>query len=259
MGGSKMKDYRKIFNQIENTLRKLLEDEFDSRFEKFKELDYRNMQDEDIFWILVYVVFYSGMNASIVSKKLPAIKKYLYDFKKVKDYTEHVINQILKDPYVIHNRRKIEACVNNAKAFDEILKTYGSFARYLESFGPLSQDETIEKLKSDLISRFKYLGKRTVYHFLMDLGLNVLKPDRVICRIFSRLGFIDNEKNITQAIKVGKEIAIATGYPIRYVDIIFSTYGQTGDLAICLKNDPKCYICGVKEYCNYYTEKSLET
>lgn len=64
------------------------------------------MQDEDIFWVLVYVTFYAGMRASTVCKKLHAIKKYLSDFRKVKDYSEKEINQILNDPDVIRNRGK---------------------------------------------------------------------------------------------------------------------------------------------------------
>ena len=257
--GVKMKKYNEIFTQIENTLRKssnLSKEQFDSRFEEFKNLSYKNMQDKDIFWILVYVTFYSGMRASTVSEKLPAIKKYLYNFGKVKDYSEKEINQILTEPNVIHHKRKIEACVNNAKAFDKLLNTHGSFSKYLESFGLLSNEETIERLRTDLRSRFQYLGERTVNHFLTDLGLNMLKPDRVICRIFSRLGFIDDVNNIAQAVKVGKDIATATGYPIRYIDIIFVTYGQIGDDGICLEKNPKCFVCGIEKYCDYYADNS---
>jgi len=120
-----MQKYREIFNQIENTLRKnsgLSKERFNSRFGEFKNLSYKNIEDKDVFWILVYVTFYSGMRASTVSQKLPAIKKYLYDFKKVKNYSEREINQIVNDPNVIHYKRKIEACINNAKEFDKLLK-----------------------------------------------------------------------------------------------------------------------------------------
>lgn len=267
-----MKNYKEVFTQMEETLRKnsnLSKEQFDSRFGKFKNLSYKNMQNKDIFWVLVYVTFYSGMRASTVSQKLPTIKKYLYDFKKVKDYSQKEINQILSDPDVIHHRRKIEVCINNAKAFDKLLNTYDSFAKYLESFGEIYLTKwgswdfrdkgSIEQLRVDLRRRFQYLGERTVNHFLTDLGLNVLKPDRVICRIFSRLGFIDDANNITQAVEVGKNIAIATGYPIRYIDIIFVKYGQMGKDeyfgltdGICLEKNPKCSICGVKKYCKYY-------
>lgn len=250
-----MEKYKEIFNQIEKTLRKnskLSKEQFESHFGKFKNLSYKNMQDKNIFWVLVYVTFYSGMRASTVTEKLPTIKKYLYDFKKVKDYSEKEINKILKDPNVIHHKGKIVACINNAKAFYKLLNEYGSFYKYLESFGQFSKEETIDKLRANLRRRFQYLGERTVNHFLTDLGLNTLKPDRVICRIFSRLGFIDDVNNLSQAIKVGKEISIATGYPIRYIDIVFVTYGQMGDYGICLEKNPKCSICGVKKYCYYY-------
>ncbi len=114
-GGKKKKKYNEIFTQIENTLRKnsnLSKEQFDSRFGEFKNLSYKNMQDKDIFWILIYITFYSGMRASTVSEKVPTIKKYLYDFRKVKDYSEKEINQILTDPNVIHYKRKVEACIN---------------------------------------------------------------------------------------------------------------------------------------------------
>lgn len=248
-----MKKYKKIFYGVETTLRKqskLSKTDFDSTFGDIP--NYKNITDNDVYWILVYVAFYSGMRASTVGQKLPVIEKYLYDFIKVKDYSEIEINQMLKDPNVIHNKQKIKACINNAKKFDNLLNKYGSFIKYLESFGSLKDEATIDVLQADLRDRFEYLGERTVYHFLTDLGLNVLKPDRVICRIFTRLGLIDNEDSIDQAINVGREIASATGFPIRYVDIIFVTYGQMGEYGICLPKNPKCSICGVKEYCKYY-------
>jgi DNA-3-methyladenine glycosylase I len=92
------------------------------------------------------------------------------------------------------------------------------------------------------------------------LGINVLKPDRVICRIFSRLGLTNDESDIVHAVDIGRKIALATGYPIRYVDLIFVKYGQMGkdeyfglEDGICVKKNPKCQKCGVSNYCEYYT------
>jgi len=255
-------ELKEIFSKIEETLQNqssLTKQLFDCRFGKFKNIDYRLMADDDIFWILVYVTFYSGMKAATVSQKLVIIKRYLYDFRKVKDYSQQEINQILNDPNMIHNKRKINACIENAKEFYNLISQKGSFQKYLESFEPLTNEENIERLKADLRRRFHYLGERTVNHFLTDLGLNVLKPDRVICRIFERLGLIENKNNIGKAIEVGKKIAVATNYPIRYIDICFVKYGQMGEDeyfgltdGICLERNPKCSICGVKEYCRYY-------
>lgn len=260
-----MQKYREMFTKIENALRKessLSRELFDSRFGEFKSLNHQNMSDEDIFWTMVSVVFYSGMRASTVSQRLPVLEKYLYDFRKVKGYSQEEVNQIIRDPDTIHHKRKIEACIENAKEFYNVVNKYGSFAKYLESFGELSDEKTINELRVDLADRFQYLGERTVNHFLTDLGFNVLKPDRVICRIFSRLGLISGKNDIAQAIDIGREISLATGYPIRYVDIIFVKYGQVGkdeyfglEDGICLEKNPKCIKCEVRDYCKYYLAK----
>lgn len=232
---------------------------FDAHLREFKSLHYEEMRDEDIFWVMVYVTFYSGMRASTVSERLPAIKKYLADFRKVKHYSQEAIDKIMKAPDIIRHPKKIEACVFNAKEFDNLLKEHHSFKDYIESFGSSADESTIDRLRMDLRSRFQYLGQRTVNHFLTDLGLNVLKPDRVICRIFSRLGLIDDKNNITQAIEVGRKIATATGYPIRYIDIIFVKYGQMGkdnDFGltdgVCLEKKPRCHICQIRQNCRYH-------
>ncbi len=258
-------DYAEIFYHIEETLRNhstLTREGFDSHFGQFSAVDYRGMSDDDIFWVLVYVPFYSGIRSSVVTPRLPTIKKYLYDFNQVKDYSEVEVNQMMSDPNMIRYRRKIEACIANAREFDALLKQHGSFSKYLESFGPLMEEATIKKLRADLRARFRYLGPKTVNHFLMDLGLNVLKPDTVICRIFERLGLIDSRDDDEQAIEVGRKMAVATGYPIRYVDIILVKYGQVGGAGesenfglkrgICLEKNPRCSVCGVTRYCGYY-------
>jgi DNA-3-methyladenine glycosylase I len=259
-----MPDFREIFTDVESTLRRessLSPELFDERFGKFKNLSYTKMTDNEIFWTMVYVTFYSGMRAGTVSQKLPEIQKYLFNFEKVREYTKEDVDRIMNDPNVIRYRRKINACISNAREFKEVLEHYGTFSGYLQSFGGLSEKDAIERLRFDLRSRFKYLGERTVNHFLTDLGLNVLKPDRVVCRIFERLGLIDSRNNIDQAIEVGKRFASVTGHPIRYIDIIFVKYGQMGrdeyfglEDGICLEKRPKCQICGVKEYCLYYAQ-----
>lgn len=255
-----MQKYRDIFIQIEDTLRKesiLSKELFDSRFGEFKNRSYKNMSDDDVFWTMISVTFYSGMSARIVSKRLPTIKKWLGDYRKVKEYSQIEMSQVLRDPSTIHHKRKIEACIENAEEFYRIVSRYGSFAKYIESFDELTDEKTIDDLRKDLRGRFRYLGKRTVNHFLTDLGFNVLKPDRVICRIFSRLGLIGDANDIIRANDIGREIALATGYPIRYVDIIFVKYGQKGrdehfglEDGICLEDGPKCQKCGVRNYCH---------
>lgn len=253
-----MKDYKSIFNLIENTLRKengLTNSRFDKIFKSFKRFvinKYKNMTDGDIYWALVKVIFYSGMRAATVSGRMDAIKKYFYDFEKVRNFSDKTIKSLLNNSEVIRNERKIRACVNNAREFEVVLSKYKSFGKYLESF------KSLDKLCEDLQARFEFLGGITVNHFLMDLGFDLVKPDRVLCRIFSRLGLIRNPSDIVGAISVGLKMARATGYPARYIDIVLVKYGQIGEEegfyikdGICLEKKPKCNVCGVKKHCKW--------
>jgi DNA-3-methyladenine glycosylase I len=251
-------DFKDLFEKMESTLRKqssLSKEDFDKEFGRFKNINYKNDTNEELYWKMVQVIFYSGMTAAIVTAKLPAIRKYFADYKSVKEYKEGKVRLIMDDKGVISNERKIKACITNANKFDDIVKRFGSFAAYVESFGDLDKETVLDTLKRDLM-KFGFLGVRTAYHFMLDMGLNVWKPDRVICRILYRLGLIDNEGDIEETVKVGREISIKVSLPIRYLDIVFVKYGQQGaeepfglDNGICLSNKPRCHLCGIKEYC----------
>lgn len=254
-------DLVRIFSSLEETLfsqSHLSREDLSSTLEYYKNLDYRKMTDDELFWNMVKVVFYSGFRAATVSAKLPRIEGYFSDYRKVKDYSDYDIDTILQDPGIIRNRSKIKAIKRNAVMFSRLVKRYGSFVNYVESFRSLDDDLNLAHFRYDLERKFEYLGKRTVYHFMMDLGLNVLKPDRVICRILHRLGMISDENDFDRAVQVGRQISTATEHPIRYIDIVLVKYGQQGKgdkfgltNGICLKNNPKCRICGVRPYCNY--------
>ncbi len=251
-------DFKDLFHRMESTLKKqssLSGEDFEKQFGRFKNFSYKKDTDEELYWKMVQVIFYSGMTAATVTAKLPALKKYLYNYKSVMDYGESNLQQMMSEKNIIRNEKKIRACIENAKMFDGIVKRYSSFGCYIETFGDLNEENTLETLKRSLMN-FEFLGPRTAYHFMLDMGLNVWKPDRVICRILYRLGLIDEENNIEKAVKVGREIAIKVGMPIRYIDIVFVKYGQRGseapfslDDGICLRNNPRCHLCGIKEEC----------
>jgi DNA-3-methyladenine glycosylase I len=255
----KTTDIKDLFTKMEAAIKKecsLSEEDFERNWGKFKKYHYKNYSDNDIYWILVQVAFYSGMKAKTVTEKLPAIKKHFNDYRSAKSFSEAEVNAILKDPNTIHYKRKIEACINNAITFDKIIKRHGTFSNYIESFGNLEEERPLDLLKRDLM-QFDYVGPITAYHVMLDLGLNVWKPDRVIRRILFRLGLISDKENIEQSIAAGKEFARQLSEPIRYIDIVMVKYGQMGDeegfgLAkggICLEKNPRCNVCGVNEYC----------
>ncbi len=254
--------YQSVFQQVEESLihygsRRLPSTEIRAALDVFKKFAGRELPDDLCFSILLYVVFYSGFRAAVVKARTETINRWFRDWRTVADYSDDDVTAIMADPGMIRNRRKITACIENAKVMRQLIAEHGSFARYIASFAPGDSFENLLLLKEELEARFQYLGGVTVYHFLTDIGMPVLKPDRVICRVFSRLGLTETEGQLLKTVLQGRKFAEATGLPIRYIDIVFVAYGQAQsteygiDRGICLK-EPRCRECGVKEYCNWY-------
>lgn len=260
-----MKDYKAIFEKVESTLisvgsANLSADKILANLEEFKQLEGKAFSDADYYWILVYVVFYAGFRAATVSAKLNLICQYFPDYETVANYDDSRADEILNDPEMIRNRQKVQACIENAKVFKSIVIEHGSFQAYIDSFSPTASFENLMLLKEELEYRFQRLGRITTYHVLTDIGLPVLKPDRVICRIFQRLGLIESEEQILKTVIQGQKFAQATRHPIRYIDRVFVAYGQVESQefglasGICLEQSPFCSICGVTDYCNYFAQ-----
>jgi len=261
-----MKNYKAIFEGVESTLlsigsQNLPLDKIRENLEWFKNVEGKVYSDADYYWTLVCVIFYAGFKAATVNAKLSLIRKWFPDYKTVANYDKGKVKEILNDPEMIRNQRKIQACINNAYIFKGIVNDYRSFKEYIDSFAPTESFENLMLLKEELEYRFSGLGKITTYHFLTDIGLPVLKPDRVICRIFQRLGLIESDKQLIKTVIQGRKFAQATGHPIRYIDIVFVSYGQMEsiefgiDRGICLETNPYCALCGISKYCTYYAQK----
>ncbi|MCP4543145.1 MAG: 3-methyladenine DNA glycosylase [Chloroflexi bacterium] len=260
-----MTDYRAIFNKIESTLisvgsKNLPKDKIRAGLDEYKKTETQTFTDADYYRILVHVIFYSGFKAETVTAKLPVINQHFPGYNIVAGYTDSDIDRILNDPQMIKNKRKVQACVQNAQTFQHIVSEHGSFQAYIVSFSPWEPFENLLLLKEELQYHFSGLGEITTYHVLTDIGLPVLKPDRVVTRIFHRLGIIKSEKLLLKAIIEGQKFAQATGHPIRYIDAVFVVYGQVQstefgiEKGICLKNNPSCSLCGVQSYCQYHAQ-----
>lgn len=263
-------NYREIIKGLERgillmrqphlTERQVLE-----RLERFKNFNYKNLSDDEIFWILTYVMFFNiGKKASMIEKKLPLLKPYLYGYRRVANLTDSELNEIIER---VGFGLQIYRCKELANRYCKIVDEYGSFSEYLnKAFGIVDTNCSLSQLNqlyNDLMVRFKGtgIGETSRWHFLTELGFYSLKPDSVIKRIFYRLGLIDNEDDNIAAIEVGRSISKSLNLPIRYIDILFVKFGQEGssDLlgttdGICLSTRPKCDICPLASICRYNNE-----
>ncbi len=260
--------YRDVFLAVEKRLievgsRQISAEIIQEHLNKFKGFKGRDLSDDQYFLILVFVAFYSGFKAATVTSRREIIEGYFSNWKAVSNYSDQDIKNIIADPKIIGHEGKIRGCVANAKTFGALISTHGSIKKYIASYSPEKSFENLLLLKKSLQASFAYLGNITVYHFMTDIGLPVLKPDRVICRTFDRLGLLKSHTQLSEAILQGGKFAEATGYPIRYIDIVFVAYGQvrSEDIGltegICLKN-PRCHECSIRSYCEFTPKTEIK-
>lgn len=254
--------YAEVFKLVEKKLEELISSSPDAPSKlaslgEFKRYPERILSDDEYFRLMVLVVFYSGFLAETVKSREATILGHFPDLATVLAYSDEDLSAIQRDKAMIRNARKIKACVDNARLMREVIERHGSFRAYLHSFGELESLEDLLLLKETLEAKFHYLGGITVYHFMTDAGLPVLKPDRVLTRIFHRLGLVEDEHQLLKTVLQGRKFAAAAGLPIRYVDIVFVLYGQVSATAygveqgICLLK-PRCGSCGITEQlCNF--------
>jgi DNA-3-methyladenine glycosylase I len=125
-----------------------------------------------------------------------------FDPEKVARYDEKKIREMVQDPRIIRNLRKIEASVNNARRFLEVQEQYGSFSNYLWSFvdgQPIvnayrevadipAETPLSRRIAKDLKQKgFQFLGPIVVYSHLQATGL--VNDHVTSCFRYQELGY----------------------------------------------------------------------
>lgn len=109
-----------------------------------------------------------------------------FDVDAVAKYTETDIERIMSTEGMLKSRKKIEAIINNAQAFQRIQDEFGSFCEYIWAFtnhktliykghseGRVpAKNELSTRISKDLKKRgFKFVGPVTIYSHLQASGL----------------------------------------------------------------------------------------
>jgi DNA-3-methyladenine glycosylase I len=141
--------------------------------------------DQKLFEMLILEGFQAGLSWITVLKKREAFRKAFdgFDPAVVSGYGPEKLEDLMADPGIVRNRRKIEAAVTNAAAFLEIQKEFGSFDRYLWGFTQgkviLNTDDQVrasselsDRISADLKRRgMKFVGTVIIYSFLQAVGV----------------------------------------------------------------------------------------
>lgn len=144
--------------------------------------------DAVFFEFIVLESFQAGLSWYTILKKREHFKKVFdqFDYKKIAEYDERKVNELLEDPGIIRNRLKVLATITNAKSFQAIQQEFGSFTNYIWSFtnheiidqrpqqlnDVPAKTELSDTIAKDLKKRgFKFMGSTVVYAFLQATGI----------------------------------------------------------------------------------------
>ncbi len=144
--------------------------------------------DRTLFEFLVLESAQAGLSWLTVLKKRGHYRTAFDRFspEKIARYDQTKITSLLADPGIIRNRLKVNAAVNNARAFLTVAEEFDSFADYLWRFvdgQPVintwqdetqmpAQTETSKKLSRDLKNRgFTFVGPVICYSFMQAVGM----------------------------------------------------------------------------------------
>ena len=145
-------------------------------------------EDQKLFEFLILETFQAGLSwYTILKKRENFILAFdNFDYKKVANYSEDKIQELLLDAGIIRNQLKIRAAVSNAIAFMKVQDEFGSFSKYIWEFTDGKPIQNIrqsskdipattplsDEISKDLKKRgFKFVGSTVVYAHMQATGM----------------------------------------------------------------------------------------
>ncbi|MGH8119253.1 MAG: DNA-3-methyladenine glycosylase I [Gammaproteobacteria bacterium] len=144
--------------------------------------------DRKLFEFLVLEGSQAGLSWITILRKRPAYRAAFdnFDFHKIARYKENKVKYLLLDAGIVRNELKIRSAVQNARAFLEVRREYGTFSRYMWGFTggkPLhnrwkqlseipANTSLSDVLSKDLKQRgFKFVGSTICYAHMQAVGM----------------------------------------------------------------------------------------
>lgn len=144
-----------------------------------------NYDDDYMFEFLILESFQAGLSWETILNKRENFRQAFdnFDYKKIANYDENKITELLNNSGIIRNKLKINAAIKNAKVFMEIQNEFNSFSNYIWSFTNnqvkkntddklKTRSELSDKISKDLIKRgMKFVGTTIIYSYLQAIGI----------------------------------------------------------------------------------------
>lgn len=166
--------------------------------------------DQKLFEMLTLEGAQAGLNWEMILRKREAYRRAFDNFNPslVAEYGADKIEELLLDPGIIRNQRKIKSTVSNAQAFLKVQESYGSFDTYIWSFVngkpivnkwksgnqvPVNSEKSYHISKDLKQKGFKFVGKTICYSTMQAIGL--INDHLVECSRY--LAVLDPTKQVT--------------------------------------------------------------
>lgn len=144
--------------------------------------------DRKLFEMLILEGAQAGLSWITILRKRENYRKAFdnFDPKKIAAYNRTKIQELLNNEGIVRNKLKVNAAVQNARAFLEIQKEFDHFDAYIWQFvGGKPRTNSFKQLKDlpaktpeseamskDLLKRgFKFVGPTICYAFMQAVGM----------------------------------------------------------------------------------------
>ena len=144
--------------------------------------------DQKLFEFLILEGMQAGLSWLTILKKRESFRLAYenFDVKKVARFNQEKVEEMMADAGIIRNRLKIEASINNAKFFLQVVEEFGSFDQYIWKFvdyQPLvnhweklsdlpAKTDLSDSIRSYLKKRgFKFVGSTIIYAHMQATGM----------------------------------------------------------------------------------------
>jgi DNA-3-methyladenine glycosylase I len=145
-------------------------------------------EDAKLFEFLLLETFQAGLSWHTILKKREEFREAFdnFDYKKIANYSEEKIQELLQDAGIIRNKLKIRSAVSNANAFMKVQEELGSFSKYIwdfvdgkpidnhrKSLGEVPATTPLsDAISKDLKKRgFKFVGSTVIYAQMQATGM----------------------------------------------------------------------------------------
>ena len=249
----------------------------------------RSMSDEAFWRIAASKPFYAGHRAADVqAREQHMLDHYLGDRPALcaPEWDEGGVRfqQFLKDEGCFRNKPDLKLVIAAARTIER-LKSFNPQRTILDHImrrvTEWESTAALREIHAQMQATLQF-GLVTTFHLMTELGLPVVKPDRVVNRASIRMGLIEeyNVGNATyplaatittdKASALGqkhefnwalqeelRKISSASGMAMRTLDFVIVKLGQEPDevngfaRTICAEQTPLCHLCEVRSVCAF--------